>query len=307
MFRLGNYPTPLERLDGSALWVKRDDRVAELYGGNKVRKLEHLLGAAHAAGKRRLVTIGAAGSHQVVATALYGKREGFDVEAVLVSQPASDYAKDNLRVALAEGLVAVPASSWAAAPAVLARRLGRDAYLIPLGGSNAIGSIGFVDAARELASQNVEPDVVVVATGSGGTAAGLAVGFELAGMKTRVVGVAISPPLALVSALTRRLAKSTAKLAGLSRERSARAVERITIDRRWLGRGYGYPTVDGDEATSVAARAGIVLDATYTAKAFACALSLARREDVLYWHTVSATRPVVPDGALPPNLAALFR
>jgi 1-aminocyclopropane-1-carboxylate deaminase/D-cysteine desulfhydrase-like pyridoxal-dependent ACC family enzyme len=316
--RIGAYPTPIQYFGAAGLWIKRDDCVADLYGGNKIRKLEHLLGGARAAGKTRLLTLGAAGSHQVVATAVYGKREGFAAEAVLVPQPSSAHAQQNLRAALAQGLRATPASSWLAAPALVARRLGRDAYFVPLGGSNALGSLGFLEAARELARQVAdgampEPDVVVVAMGSGGTAAGLAVGLERAAMRTRVVGVAISPPVAVLGVMARHVARKTAELAGLSRAACARAIARIDVDGRFLGRGYGYSTREGEAAAREADRAGIELDVTYTSKAFACALDLARPKDrvVLYWHTLSSS-PMDPlligaPDVLPADLAALFR
>jgi hypothetical protein len=184
---LGSYPTPVSRI-GEHLWVKRDDLTSALYGGNKVRKLELLLAAARDAGKTRVLTLGAVGSHQVVATALYGAREGFTVDAILVPQPASPHAELNVRVALAHGLHALACPAWSLAPAYVASRWGSDAYYIPLGGSNALGSLGFVDAAHEIATQVragdlPEPDVVIVALGSGGTAAGLAVGFEQAGRR----------------------------------------------------------------------------------------------------------------------------
>jgi len=304
-------PTPVERFDAlggrdASLWVKRDDLVSLLYGGNKVRKLEHLLADARARGKTRLVTLGAAGSHQVIATVIYGALAGFDeVEAVLVPQPSTPHARLNLRVALAQGLHAIPSPTWALAPLILATRFGRDAYPIPLGGSNPFGTLGFVDAARELVAQIAagvlpEPDVVVVAMGSGGTAAGLAVGFEEAGLRTRVVGVAVSRPALLLGLMSQRLARRTAAMIGLDRKKASRAAMRIEVDGKWIGRGYGYSTRKGDAATADAARVGLVLDATYTAKAFACAL--ARVHDamnqgdsrcVLYWHTLS-TRPLEP-------------
>jgi D-cysteine desulfhydrase len=314
---IGTYPTPVQHVPSLGLWVKRDDLVAPRYGGNKVRKLEHLLADAKAQGKKRIVTVGAAGSHQIVATALYGKEQGFDVDAVLVSQPASDHAKKNLRVALALGVNAFVAPAWALAPAVVASRLGRDAYLVPLGGSNAKGSLGFFDAAIELSSQVEagllpEPEVVVVALGSGGTAAGLAVGFERESAKTKVVGVVVSPPVRLVRAMTERLARKTAELVGLSRGARVRAAQRIEVDGRWLGRGYGYSTHESEAAIGVAAEAGLELDPTYTAKAFACALARVKETSgpVLYWHTLS-TAPLdallanAPE--LPPRLADLLR
>ena len=306
---LGTFPTAVEHASG--LWIKRDDRSGALYGGNKVRKLELLLGEAIHAGKSRVVTIGAAGSHQVVATALYGRHEGLEVEAVLVPQPGTEHARANLRVALAEGLRPFVASSWAIAPVLLASRLGRDAFVIPLGGSSAVGSIGYVEAAKELAAQVAafelpEPDVVVVAMGSGGTAAGLAVGFELLGMRTRVVGVAVSSPASVLGAMARRMARKTAARIRMPRAAALRAAERISVDARWIGRGYGYATREGERAME--AYPSMHLDPTYTAKALAAAMDLARASSarVLFWHTFSSRPMRGAPGPLTPELERLF-
>ncbi|MCL2776753.1 MAG: pyridoxal-phosphate dependent enzyme [Polyangiaceae bacterium] len=325
---LGSFPTPVAPAslagDGTAtLFVKRDDQSSSLYGGNKVRKLEFLLGAAKDLGRSRLLTLGAVGSHHVVATALFGAQHGFEVEAVLVAQPATDHAATNLRVALAHGLSAVAAPAWAAAPALVIARLARmrrDTYFIPFGGSSVLGSLGFVEAAKELAAQIArgampEPDAVVLALGSGGTAAGLAAGFEKLGMRTRVVGVAISHPTAALAAMARSLAARTAAWMGMPLAARLAAARRIEVVRRWVGRGYGYSTRDGQAATAEATAIGLTLDPTYTAKAFACALQLAReasarRETILYWHTLSAAalEPLVdPSVGIPPNLIRLFR
>ena len=322
---LGTYPTPVE-LGPMGISIKRDDLTSDLYGGNKVRKLELLLAAAREAGKTRLLTVGAVGSHQVVACAVYGAREGFRVDAVLVPQPASPHAELNLRVALAHGLRATSCPAWSLAPPYVAARWGGDAYFVPLGGSNALGSLGFIDAAEELAAQVragqlPEPEVAVVALGSGGTAAGLAVGFEQAGLRTRVLGVAVAPPTAVVRHLARRLAQKTAALAGLSVAVGVRAAKRIDVEGQWMGRGYGHPTESGVAATEVARHVGLTLDPTYTAKAFAAALSRAREGkpgDVLYWHTLStaplerllrmgATSGEAANEPLPRGLANLLR
>ena len=162
-----------------------------------------------------------------------------------------------------------------------------------------------------------EPDVVLVATGSGGTAAGLAVGFEQAGMRTRVVGVAVSPPTPVLRHLARRLAQKTAAAAGLSVAGGLRAAKRIDVEGKWMGRGYGHPTAEGAAATELARLAGLTLDATYTAKAFACAWAQAARGEagnILYWHTLS-TAPLEPllggdlggAASLPRSLARLFK
>lgn len=310
---LGAYPTKVERLS-EALWVKRDDLSSDLYGGNKVRKLEILLAAARDAGRRRILTVGAAGSHQVVATALYGTRHGFDVEAVLVPQPRSEHALRNLRVALAQGLRATAAPAWSLAPALVAARWRPGTFFVPLGGSNPAGTLGFVDAAHEVAAQIgagalEDPDEVVVATGSGGTVAGLALGFEQAGLRTRVIGVAVSPPTWLLARIARRLIFGTAALAGVSSSVASRASKRVDVDGRWLGRGYGHPTRAGDDATARARAWGLVLDPTYTAKAFACALARASAgKKVLYWHTLSTASlaPLDRDEPIPARLARLL-
>jgi 1-aminocyclopropane-1-carboxylate deaminase/D-cysteine desulfhydrase-like pyridoxal-dependent ACC family enzyme len=311
------------------LWVKRDDRVSSRYGGNKVRKLDHLLEVVKAEGKTRVLTLGAAGSHHVVATAIFARSVGLEVEAVLVPQPPSARGARNLRVALAHGLRAMPVGAWSRAPlAVLAAaRRGRGdgpsaTAFLPLGGSNVIGSLGFVDAARELAAQvraglAPEPAAIVVAMGSGGTAAGLAAGLEHEGLRTRVVGVAISQPVLALELAARRLTYATARAIGLSRGASARAVARLDVDGGYVGDGYGLPTEAGRIARARAEGAGVALDDCYTAKAFAAALDRASSRPaapVLFWHTLS-TVPW-PDGVddatldarpLPPELARLFR
>ncbi|MBS2012140.1 MAG: pyridoxal-phosphate dependent enzyme [Deltaproteobacteria bacterium] len=315
---LGTFPTPVAApfREMPRLVVKHDDLTGELYGGNKLRKLEHLVGAATQAGAKRLVTLGAVGSHHVLATTLYGRREGFEVDAVLVSQPASAHAEDNVRVSLALGLRAHAAPAWALAPPLVASLLGRDAFFVPLGGSSAAGSLGFVAAARELAAQVragelAEPDVIVVASGSGGTVAGLAVGLELEGLRTRVIGVAVSDPVIVLRLMALRLARATSRAAGLDRRAAARASARITIEGRYLGRGYGWPTEEGARATPLAAAGGVALDPTYTAKAFACAADLVRadpRRNVVYWHTLGAkgALPRIPQGDVPARIRRLL-
>jgi len=321
-----NYPTPVEHLPRLSrvqpacdLWVKREDVTHPAYGGNKVRKLERILADARARGLRRIVTVGAAGSHQVLATALFGREAGFEVEAVLLPQPRSEHAVENLRASLALGVRPFPVGSYAAAPFAIVRRLwaGEPALYLPVGGSNRLGTLGYVDAARELATQirdgaMPEPDVAVVTLGSGGTAAGLAVGFAQAGLKTRVLGVAVAAPVWGVSLAARWLAFRCAAGGPLA----ADFQRRLRVERRYLGRGYGHRTPQGDHATMQAAASGLTLDPTYTAKAFAAALDLVAQgtyRHVLYVHTLSSA-PLSPllEGApsedeLPRELGRLFR
>jgi D-cysteine desulfhydrase len=305
---LGQYPTPVQHLDllssrASQLWVKRDDLTHEVYGGNKVRKLEWLLADARTRGARRIVTIGAAGSHHVLAATYFGTRAGFDVEAVLVPQPRTDHVAEVLRACVALGLHAVPARSWAGAALAMANRVataGPNTRVIPVGGSSVIGSTGYVVAARELAAQvragqMPEPDLCVVALGSGGTAAGLAAGFEAEALKTRVVGVCVSEWPSAVHLASLLLARACATSAGLHAGLASMRA-RLGIDARFAGRGYGHPTSTGDEATRAARTEGLALDPTYTAKAFASALwnvRARRNRIILYWHTLSSA-PMQP-------------
>jgi 1-aminocyclopropane-1-carboxylate deaminase/D-cysteine desulfhydrase-like pyridoxal-dependent ACC family enzyme len=313
--QLGRFPTPVMAVTalsrpGSDLWVKRDDKTHDVYGGNKVRKLEFLLADALARGAGRVVTIGAVGSHHVLATTYFGKQAHLGVEAVLVPQPPTDHAVEVIRAAIHLGLKAFPVNSRSAVPLAFARRVASGAWPIAIGGSNVSGSMGYVQAARELAAQVragelPEPDVCVVALGSGGTAAGLAAGFAAEGLKTRVVGACVSSPPWALRLVSLSLARACARRAGASR---ASMQGRLSMDARFLGAGYGYPSSAGSDATAVARdAAGLALDPTYTAKAFASALWHVRARqarNVLYWHTLSSA-PMAPllDGA--PALSGL--
>ena len=216
-------------------------------------------------------------------------------------QPVTPHVVEVLRANLALGLRPFPVSSWGAAPFALARRVAAGARLITVGGSSVVGSMGYVAAARELAAQVrrgelPEPDVCVVALGSGGTAGGLAAGFEAEGMKTQVVGVCVSTPPWVLRLASLWLARACARRVGVHATLSTMR-RRLTMDVRFLGAGYGHATPEGAEATRLASEhAGIVLDPTYTAKAFAGALwqvRARRAEHVLYWHTLSSA-PMAP-------------
>jgi 1-aminocyclopropane-1-carboxylate deaminase/D-cysteine desulfhydrase-like pyridoxal-dependent ACC family enzyme len=286
--------------------VKRDDLTGEPYGGNKVRKLEYILADARARGATRLVTVGAVGSHHVLATTLYGESAGFTVEAALMPQPRTEHVVEVLRAGLGHGMRPLAAGSYAAVVAKLIPRVvGRGAYFVTVGGSSPRGSLGYVDAARELAAQvrageMPEPDLVVVALGSGGTAGGLAAGLELEGLRSRVVGVVVAEPAWFVALRARRLARACLRLAGGRRPARGWLDARLEIDRAWLGLGYGFTTEAGTRAMQAAEGVGLVLDPTYTAKTFAAALDRVERlrdapapKTVLYWHTLSSA-PMAP-------------
>jgi len=296
MLEFGTYPTPVACLQQlstakTTLWVKRDDLTSGVYGGSKLRKLEPLLEDAKKRGATKIVTIGAVGSHHVLATGVFGKLAGLQVEAVVLRQPCSPHVLETVRASIGQGVELVSAKSYAEALQLLAVREARGAYLIPAGGSNLVGSRGLLAAALELAEQVQagvlpEPDLLVLAFGSGGTAAGLAAGLVRSGLRTRVLAVAVAEPIEVFSYKARALAKALTDPSS-----RAEVCARIEIERRYLGAGYGRPTHASEQAMREAARSGLRLDDTYTAKAFAAAqdrVALGAERHVLFWNTLSS-------------------
>ncbi len=304
-----NPPSPLTRLEGVGVgcevWCKHDEQIGGVYGGNKVRKLEYLLADAKRHHARTLLTTGALGSHHVLATSFYGKAQGFNVEAVMLPQPYSDHAANNLRAVLALGTKVhlvrdVSKLTWTMLGRKLALTMsGRRPYMIGPGGSSAVGSLGFVRAGLELAEQIEQgdgplPNAIFVTLGSGGTVAGLAIGLALSGLRVDVRAVRVVPAWMANRATLWVLIRKTVALLTFSRAERARIAERalasIQIDETQFGAGYGSATDAGKQAQSIAAAAGLKLELTYTAKTFAGMLSALKDSSsnyqrVLYWHT----------------------
>ena len=293
---LGEWPTPLQEqpalaraLGLHALWLKRED----LAGGNKVRGLEFLL--AGAPPRSVFVTIGGDGSSHALATARYAKQQGHRTAVALFPQPETAASRS---VAAATGAVAnliVRASSLITLPwAVLrawraAHHLGRGMpRWIPGGGAEPRAVIGHFLATLELSAQlDVPPDTIVVPLGTGGTAAGIALGLAWLGWSTSLVAVRVAPRLVANRWRTLRLARKAASLirqAGLefSVPRSAIRVEVVDA----MGKGYGHPTPEGERARALAAEHGVRLDPTYGAKAFSLMLSPTYHAPrTVFWHT----------------------
>ena len=322
---LAELPTPVEGLEacsaatGAEIWCKRDDQTALPYGGNKVRKLEWLLGDARSRGVDRLITTGAFGSHHVLATAIYGIRHGFEVDAVLYPQALATHVEENLRADLAAGATLHPARTYAGvagrmiALATRARLKGGRPLIIGPGGSSPVGCIGYVEAGVELARQIdagecPEPRRVFVAAGSGGTVVGLAVGLAAAGLTSEVVGVRVAHAVAINRPRLRRLAHKCVRILREADDRfpdvASLAMQHLVIDGSRMGGGYGVPTPEGEEAIGRAAEDGVSLEPTYTAKTFAALLAEATTAPgegpLLYVHTLSSADmgPLI-DGAPP--------
>jgi D-cysteine desulfhydrase family pyridoxal phosphate-dependent enzyme len=297
-------PTPLhalprlaQALGGPQLWVKRDDLTGLAFGGNKTRKLAVLLADARARGARTLVTAGAPQSNHCRQTAAAAAWAGLGCALVLGGQaparPSANLLLDQLfgaelhwagsedRVAVMERVAAELAAA------------GRAPYVIPYGGSNALGAAAYALAMQELAGQLAERELhidrVVFASSSGGTQAGLVAGALATGFRGQLLGISVDEPAAALQARVAALAAETAALLGV-----AGAIDPATIhvNDDYCAAGYGVLGPGEREAIALAARTeGLLVDPVYTGRALAGLIDLIRRgaigrdETVLFWHT----------------------
>jgi D-cysteine desulfhydrase len=273
---LGRFPTPIDRVPGLLprgvdLWVKREDRAATIYGGNKVRKLELLLADAEARGKKRVATLGGWGSHHALATALFARERGLGCDLHLFPQPMNEHVREQLRADLAAGArVHVAASLLGVLPSVFGVRMRSEVAWLAPGGSSPLGSLGWVSAADEIIEQVARgelpaPDVVYVALGSCGTVAGLLAGFRGAGFVPEVVGVRVVERPISGFGPTRALEERTLALL----DEDATSPVPFRVAHAQIGRCYGAATPAAKHAVIAAAGVGLRLESTYTGKAMA--------------------------------------
>ena len=309
--RHAHLPTPLEPLPrlsealGVEIWIKRDDCTGLAGGGNKTRKLEFLLGDALEQEADTLVTQGAVQSNHVRQTAAAAAACGLACEVILeerTGSKAEDYVwngnvlLDRLlgaEVRRVPGGTDMTAELERTADEVRAR--GGRPYVIPGGGSNAIGALGYADCARELVAQaddfDLKIDRIVTATGSAGTHAGLVAGLAVIGADIPVLGIGVRAPKEKQEAMVRKLAHETAVLLG----HADRVKDEMTVaDCDHVGEGYGLVDDAVVEALTLAARTdGIILDPVYTGKAMKGLIAWARvgrlqGETVVFLHTGGA-------------------
>ncbi|MBA2662980.1 MAG: pyridoxal-phosphate dependent enzyme [Bradymonadaceae bacterium] len=312
---LGQFPTPvapLERLGSEFgipnLFVKRDDLSGTLYGGNKVRKLEFLLGDAKAQGYDKVWTVGAIGSHHVLATSIYAREIGLQPAALHFPQPITAHVLDVLKALSTTQPELTLVGHMAQVPMAMAKIrikewLARhpDVYYIPGGGSSLVGVLGYVNAALELKHQVdqgelPEPDVIFVGAGTCGTLSGLILGCHLAGMKSRVIGVRVVDKVIANAHTAATLANRCGHVLEQLGVKDIPKIRRqdVTILDNYIGPGYGEPTAEGARYERlVMDLEDLELDPTYTAKAFAAIIGERARLDlahksVLYWHTLSS-------------------
>jgi L-cysteate sulfo-lyase len=317
-------PTPFQHLDGLTrrlggpdIFVKRDDLTGFALGGNKGRKLEYLMAAAKASGADTVITAGALQSNHCRQTAAAAGKLGLKSVLVLTESVAGRSAayrsSGNLlldRLAGAEirrypsGTDTAQAMNEVAAEL---KRAKRQAYVVPVGGSTPVGSLGYAAAAREIGLQakdaGIRLDHVIHATGSAGTQTGLLLGFAGAGGGTPVTGICVSASHADMTKRVRTLLEAAVREFQLP---SALAETAIRVDDRFVGSGYGQPTPAMIEAVRMLAECeGIYLDPVYSGKAMAGLIGLVREgrfkrgDNVAFVHTGGVPGLFVYDEAFP--------
>ncbi len=291
---IGSGPSPVRDLSAlrQDLWMKDDGSIHPAYGGNKVRKLEHLL----AGSEKEIVTFGAMGSHHALATAVHATSLGHRVSVVTHPRAYSPHAEQVLLATMSMASMH-PCDSHISAHELLGN-LGENRTVIPAGGSSPIGALGFVRAAIELGEQVRRgelpaPRRIYVAAGTAGTLAGLAVGLPMAGLDATVVGVRVVPEAWLTLTDVELLCSQTADLLGVT-------VGPWQLDDRWLGAGYSLETASGLGAVQKAAELKLTLETCYTGKAMAAAMHADGGPD-LFWQTHNQ----IPIGPLVPLAATL--
>lgn len=327
--RLFPAPTPLERLDnlsrhlgGPEIWIKRDDCTVVATGGNKVRKLEWLIGEARAQGATHVVTQGAVQSNHVRQTAAVARRFGMTCIALLehrIETNDRDYLNSGnvlldklFGCAIEYRPAGLDMNAEAEAMGAALRASGETVYVIPGGGSNRVGALGYVSCAQELMQQADEMglriDQVVTATGSAGTHAGLVVGLQGMNADVPVLGIGVRLPRPQQEANVHRLAEATADYVGV---RGGIPRESVVANCDYVGAGYGIPTVGMAEAVQMLAREeGILLDPVYSGKAMAGLIDLIRKgaigagQTVVFLHTGGAVGLFGYTGFLEQSMAA---
>ena len=293
-------PTPIEELNGLSdllagprIFIKRDDLTGLGMGGNKTRKLEYLVSDAISKGCKTLITTGAIQSNHCRQVAAAAARLGLSCILVLAGEEPERY-QGNLFLDKLSGAEIVFAEKNKRDQTLTevfekASAEGKRPYLIPYGGSNAIGALGYYYAMRELLQQGLDPDWIVFASSSGGTQAGLVIGARHFGFPGKLLGISIEHSSSTFSDQIAQLANQTAELLQFD---CLVTPEDILINDQYCLAGYGVITTAETEAISFFAKhGGILLDPVYTGRAAAGLLDLIRNgffkpsDKILFWHT----------------------
>ncbi|HEY2981660.1 MAG TPA: D-cysteine desulfhydrase family protein [Anaerolineales bacterium] len=297
---IAHLPTPIDELPrlskalgGPRLLVKRDDLTGLAFGGNKTRKLEFLLGEARRQRADVLVTAGPLQSNHCRQTAAAAARFGFECRLVLSGEPPAAASANLLLDQLFNAKIIycerADRDTKLQEAFDAARAEGRRPYLIPMGGSNPTGALGYVFAMEEFAAQNVAADWIVFASSSGGTQAGMLVGARVFNCKSKLLGISVDEPQRKVQVHVASLAVETSRKFG---SRIRFLADEVPVNGDYCSAGYGFIT----EAERAALRQfaeleGLLLDPVYTGRAAAGLIDLIRKgffkkdETVLFWHT----------------------
>lgn len=310
----GHFPTPLEPLDnlsrhlgGPQIWIKRDDCTGLATGGNKTRKLEFLLADAQSQGADVIITQGATQSNHVRQTIAAAAKIGLPTHVFLeqrVSQFGEDYQRsgnvllDDLLGGVIEQHLPAGADMQQAMEQFAERQRaeGRNPYVIPGGGSNAVGALGYVACAEELlwqsSQQRLRIDQIVHATGSTGTQAGLLAGLNATNSAIPVLGISVRAPRERQEENVYQLASRTWQTLGA---RGELPQETVQVNSDYVGEGYGLPSAGTLEALRLLARLeGILLDPVYSGKGMAGLIDLIRKghysadQNIVFIHTGGA-------------------
>ncbi|MYA31396.1 MAG: pyridoxal-phosphate dependent enzyme [Gammaproteobacteria bacterium] len=315
---IADTPTPVDRhvslageLGARSAWIKRDDISGVKHGGNKLRKLEFLLADALEGGYRGVLTYGAVGSNHILSTAHAARSLGLDCCGIVRPQPPTPYVEETLRCHLLLGTRLVAVTDPEATERERERMLAEGGawYEVPLGGSSALGCLGYVCGALELAEQVKAgecpaPDLIYLPCGSSGSTLGLDLGLSLAGLPTRMVAARVVSESMMPMSRVRSLAGQLRQLLdGVCPLPEDEPLSRVEFRTEFLGTGYALPT---DEALAaiefMKQETNTQLEYTYSGKGAAAMLSDGRKGrhkdlNVLFWNTYNS-RPA-PAG-LPP-------
>lgn len=308
--RIANLPTPVSsktlHIAGIVqdVWIKHDDVSGTLYGGNKVRKLEYILQRAALRKATRIATFGAVASNHALATSLYARSLGLNCTCFLSHQQADEKCARTLDAHIANDTELVYyGGSYQARVAILREHLqGRNCWVVPVGGSSWLGSVGFVNAAFELAEQIAAselpcPDKIYVATGTMGTTAGLALGLALAGLPARVQAVRVTDERFANEADLLRLVNKIATMLrhyGVDIRDDIGTHVQVDFRSEFFGDGYAKSNPETDHAVAIAAeQLDLKLESTYTGKAMLGLLKDIqqqgnRGENLLFWNTFNS-------------------
>jgi D-cysteine desulfhydrase family pyridoxal phosphate-dependent enzyme len=303
--KLAHLPTPIESLPrlssvlgGPHLFVKRDDCTGLGAGGNKTRKLEFLVGDALAQGADTLMTEGSLQSNHCRQTAAAAAAVGMNCVLVL-NRGYTDEVTGNLlldQILGAEIVVVEQAEDRAAAMSERAKELtanGKQPYLIPTGGSNGVGAMGYASFMEEVEAQStalgIRFDSIVTASGSGGTQGGLVLGRRILGPPSEIIGISDGEPRDELTTAVLAVANEGATVLQVDETFTG---EDVTIYDEYYGEGYGMPTPEMVDSVRLVARTqGIVLDPVYSGKAMAGLIDLIRKgrfdreANILFLHT----------------------